>query len=106
MDSKAVHSEYRTLDSRLRTFSEWPKNHCLTPNELAKNGFFHVFKNDNVICFHCGVGLYNFVRGDDVFIEHARFSPLCLFLKQMYTLEQIQKAQREKPAFYSAKYSV
>ena len=35
---------------------------------------------DSVTCFHCDIGLRDWVRGDDAFAEHARWSPYCVFV--------------------------
>ena len=37
-------------------------------------------KLDSVTCFHCDIGLRDWVRGDDAYAEHARWSPYCVFL--------------------------
>ena len=37
-------------------------------------------KLDSVNCFHCDIGLRDWIRGDDAYAEHARWSPYCVFL--------------------------
>jgi len=35
---------------------------------------------DNVTCFHCDIGLRDWVRVDNAFAEHARWSPYCVYV--------------------------
>ena len=42
--------------------------------------FFITGNLDKVTCFHCGVGLRDWVVNDDAFAEHARWSPYCVFV--------------------------
>jgi len=37
---------------------------------------------DYVRCFFCGGGLRNWEPGDDPWVEHARWFPRCIFVKQ------------------------
>jgi hypothetical protein len=38
------HPKYSTVESRLRTFTDWPSDMCQTPQQLAQAGFYHVGK--------------------------------------------------------------
>ena len=34
---------------------------------------------DNTTCFHCDIGLRDWVPGDIAFAEHVRWSPFCVY---------------------------
>lgn len=38
------HPKYSTVESRLRTYTDWPSNMCQTPQQLAQAGFYYVGK--------------------------------------------------------------
>ncbi|XP_078612898.1 baculoviral IAP repeat-containing protein 7-like isoform X2 [Branchiostoma floridae x Branchiostoma japonicum] len=66
---------------RLSTYHTWPHT-WLTPAELAQAGFFYTLKGgDSARCFHCGGGLKNWQPGDDPWVEHARWYPMCKFVE-------------------------
>ncbi|XP_078693584.1 baculoviral IAP repeat-containing protein 7-like isoform X2 [Branchiostoma floridae x Branchiostoma belcheri] len=66
---------------RLSTYHTWPHT-FLSPAELAKAGFFYTLKGgDSARCFHCGGGLKNWQPGDDPWVEHARWYPMCKFVE-------------------------
>ncbi|XP_045474277.1 baculoviral IAP repeat-containing protein 7-A [Harmonia axyridis] len=70
-----------TLESRLRTFNTWPSQLIQTPEDLANAGFYYEGINDQVRCFHCDGGLRHWDPEDDPWTEHARWFPLCSFVK-------------------------
>ncbi|OPL33585.1 hypothetical protein AM593_01348, partial [Mytilus galloprovincialis] len=49
--------------------------------------------NDHVRCFHCGIGLQNWDSEDNPFVEHARWSAECQFLKDKKGLDFIATVQ-------------
>ena len=69
------------VDDRVRTFdSRWPERVGVTPRKMAEAGFFLVGPGDLVKCFICGVALRNWNYENDPWLEHARFSPKCLYV--------------------------
>jgi Inhibitor of Apoptosis domain. len=38
------HPKYSTVESRLRTFTDWPPDMSQTPQQLAQAGFYHIGK--------------------------------------------------------------
>ncbi|KAL3279746.1 hypothetical protein HHI36_017254 [Cryptolaemus montrouzieri] len=70
-----------TLESRLRTFNTWPSELIQTPEDLAQAGFYYEGIGDQVRCFHCDGGLRHWDPEDDPWTEHARWFPLCSFVK-------------------------
>lgn len=76
-----VHTDKITLESRMKTFEDWPVQISQTPKELAEAGFFYTGRGDKVLCFHCGLGLHSWMRNDDVWNMHAKFNAKCEFLQ-------------------------
>uniref|UniRef100_A0A8D0CA55 RING-type E3 ubiquitin transferase n=1 Tax=Salvator merianae TaxID=96440 RepID=A0A8D0CA55_SALMN len=67
---------------RLTTFGNWPTYARVSPESLARAGFFYTGERDYVRCFYCDGALSNWERGDDPWMEHARWFPRCKFLLQ------------------------
>ena len=86
------YSAYTTVESRLKTFSQWPTRLKQTPRAMAQAGFFYLGTNDHVNCFHCGCGLRNWEPEDDPWLEHARWFPQCRFLLLMKGEQYVQEA--------------
>lgn len=72
--------EYYLYKARLQTFDEWPKNRKQTPGQLSTAGFFYTKKDDRVICFCCGQGLYQWEEVDDPWEQHALYRESCEYL--------------------------
>ncbi|XP_033741408.1 baculoviral IAP repeat-containing protein 7-like isoform X2 [Pecten maximus] len=60
----------------------WPAYLNQTPYEMSSAGFFYSGNGDYCRCFYCGGGLRNWEPGDDPWVEHARWFPQCLYVKQ------------------------
>ncbi|KAJ8313569.1 hypothetical protein KUTeg_008130 [Tegillarca granosa] len=78
--SKPKYQQYAVKAHRLSTFRNFPLDITQTPEELAEAGFFFSGKDDVVYCYHCGQGLRAWEPEDDVWVEHARWSPDCVHL--------------------------
>ncbi|XP_060573024.1 uncharacterized protein LOC132730958 [Ruditapes philippinarum] len=76
------HSQYATKTAREASYSTWPDTSSHTPEVLADAGFFYAGFGDCVRCFYCGIGLRHWTAEDDPWIEHARWSKNCVFVKQ------------------------
>ncbi|KAI8742847.1 death-associated inhibitor of apoptosis 1 [Biomphalaria glabrata] len=74
--------EYALNLKRVESFASWPRDHHLSPKELAAAGFYYAGYGDCSRCFCCGGGLRNWEDEDDVWIEHARWFPKCAFVRQ------------------------
>lgn len=92
--------EFTTKEDRLATFKNWPKSLKQTPEALAEAGFFYMNVGDNVACFYCAVGCKSWEEHDIPWVEHAKWSPDCLFLQLHKGLEFARsfKPEDEKPA--------
>ncbi|XP_014670102.1 PREDICTED: inhibitor of apoptosis protein-like [Priapulus caudatus] len=67
---------------RLRTFKGvWPNSAPVSPERLAKAGFFYAGDGDDrVRCFCCGAELCGWQYGDSAAGKHLRFVPNCDFI--------------------------
>ncbi|XP_012551316.1 inhibitor of apoptosis protein isoform X2 [Bombyx mori] len=76
--------DMRREEERLKTFDQWPVT-FLTPEQLARNGFYYLGRGDEVCCAFCKVEIMRWVEGDDPAADHRRWAPQCPFVrKQMY----------------------
>ena len=66
------------------------------PLDMARAGFFYVELNNSARCFFCGQGITGWNYQDSPWIEHARWSPNCLFLEQQKGKSFIQDIQKHK----------
>lgn len=82
--------KYCTVESRVRTFQNWPPELRQRPTEMAGAGFYHItprgagasaMGSDKVKCYYCDGGLMNWQSEDDPWTEHARWFNLCGFLR-------------------------
>ena len=65
------------LSERLETFKAWPIGLAQTPLAMAEAGFCYVNVGDRVQCYHCDIGLMNWLPVDSPWDLHARMSPHC-----------------------------
>lgn len=77
---KIFNSDMVTLEQRLKTFDNKEWRCAQSKNELSTCGFYYTGEGENVQCFHCGVGLFDWKTEDNPWMEHALNSPLCPFL--------------------------
>jgi len=83
--------KYCTVESRLRTFHDWPSELRQRPADMADAGFYHILPRggassssdatDKVKCYYCDGGLMNWAPEDDPWIEHARWFDQCSFVR-------------------------
>ncbi|KAH3795375.1 hypothetical protein DPMN_148925 [Dreissena polymorpha] len=66
---------YRTFQSRMDTFGNWPLYLVQRPGQMAEAGWFYMGIDDNTRCFACGCTLMNWEPEDDPWKEHCRWSP-------------------------------
>lgn len=73
--------DFKNELARLSTFTNWPKTHIVTPQGLAKSGFYSLKWKDFTKCAFCDVVLVSWESGDDPDKEHQRCSPDCSFVQ-------------------------
>ncbi|XP_078659105.1 baculoviral IAP repeat-containing protein 7-like [Branchiostoma floridae x Branchiostoma belcheri] len=59
----------------------WPMDTPVSPEQLAKLGFFYLGVRDKVECAFCGGVLHQWEQGDDPKVEHERHYPHCPFIR-------------------------
>ncbi|KAH8405127.1 hypothetical protein KR222_004197 [Zaprionus bogoriensis] len=72
--------KYSCMESRLRTFSDWPISNIQPAEPLAQAGLYYQKIDDQVRCFHCNIGLRSWQKEDEPWHEHAKWSPKCQFV--------------------------
>lgn len=85
--------QYSITCIRLGTFQSWPTDIQQHPETLAESGFYYTGNDDHVRCFYCGIGLRNWDSEDNAFVEHARWSPECQYLKDKKGIDFINFVQ-------------
>lgn len=71
--------EFNTFFQRLKTFESWPIPSIVSPEKLAKAGFYYLLHEDVVQCEYCKGVLSNWKSGDDPDKEHRIHFPKCDF---------------------------
>lgn len=72
----------KSEEFRLDTFENWPLNFKkVTPETLAKQGYFSTKDGDKCKCAFCGLTNYKWSEEDTPFQEHTKYNKNCLFLK-------------------------
>ncbi|KAK3593115.1 hypothetical protein CHS0354_018242 [Potamilus streckersoni] len=82
-EQPAKYPQYAVKNTRINSFQGWPAELRQRPEEMAECGFYYAGFSDCVRCFHCGVGLRNWMSEDDPWIEHARWSTECIYVLKM-----------------------
>lgn len=61
---------------RLASFVHWPVS-FISKESLAKSGFYYTHQSDEVQCAYCAGVIGRWEEGDDPFVEHEKFFPMC-----------------------------
>lgn len=80
---KPAFPEYYIEGARLQSFDGWPKTMKQTGEQLSAAGFFYTHKEDRVICFCCGGGLYKWEEHDEAWEQHALHHGECDYVRVM-----------------------
>ncbi|CAD7012398.1 unnamed protein product [Ceratitis capitata] len=94
MDEVVDESDYLLESNRLATFKNWP-NPNISPESLAKAGFYYLNRSDQVKCAWCKGIIAKWEEQDDAFEEHKRFFPDCLRVKLGPNLEMASDGMRD-----------
>jgi hypothetical protein len=95
--SGPANSKYSGLESRLRSFRDWPPALKQEPQQLAEAGFYYIGLSDQTKCFYCDGGLRNWQPDDDPWTEHSRWFSKCGFVRLVKGDEFIAKCLAERP---------
>ena len=77
--SNEPQKQYRTMLQRLQTFTNWPISSIVSPEKLAKAGFYYLQHKDMVQCIYCSGIVRKWELGDDPDKEHRIHFPKCDF---------------------------
>ena len=77
-----VYPTFKLYTDRIETFktNHWPIGLSQRPHMLAEAGFFYTGRGDQVICYHCGGCVNQWMKSDDPWIEHMKFFPSCNYI--------------------------
>lgn len=70
--------------ARLETFAAWPISSIVSPELLAKSGFYYTQVEDKVRCVYCSGVVNKWEVGDIPDNEHLRHFPYCSFIKSKH----------------------
>jgi len=90
--SNSIHPEYSSYQDRLSTFEGWPALQTPTKELMAEAGFFRTYKNDHVLCFHCGIGLSDWKDDEDPWMKHALWTNECAYVVEKKGINYIRDA--------------
>ena len=96
--NRAAMIEYAVYESRLKTFSRWPKTSSMTPKALCEAGFYYTGFDDMVRCFYCAGAIREWAITDDPHVEHARWFPDCAYLIQVKSTQFVDQVHASTPA--------
>lgn len=71
-DKELDNISYRTYRQRLNSFANWKGK--LTPEELAKAGFYFTSISDICKCYYCGLEIFQWTEDDCPIIEHYKYN--------------------------------
>ncbi|XP_071443953.1 death-associated inhibitor of apoptosis 2-like [Hetaerina americana] len=81
----------------------WPVSRVKqTPRALAEAGFFYTGQSDQVRCFYCDGGLWNWQEEDDPWLEHTRWFPNCAYVLLVKGEAFVEAVKNMKPPTNSA----
>jgi len=67
-------------EHRIQTFSDWPGDSAVSPQRIAKAGFYSTKQGFEVECFACHLKISDWNYGDQVMARHRALSPQCPFV--------------------------
>ncbi|KAG8040581.1 hypothetical protein G9C98_002577 [Cotesia typhae] len=90
--------EYGTYEQRLRSFENWPATNNVTPESLARAGFYYLQQEDTVECVYCRGVMSKWEPGDDPFNEHRNGFPHCDFFNHQESNSALTTEEKEELA--------
>lgn len=83
--------DYKCYEIRLRSFEHWPTSFKQNPKQLSLAGFYYTGRGDQVLCFHCGVGVKDWEPNDDPWEQHAIWYSNCNYLLEVKGSRYVEK---------------
>ncbi|XP_069136695.1 uncharacterized protein [Argopecten irradians] len=97
-------ARYTELNARRESYTHWPHRNAHDIDRLVNAGFFYTGAEDIVRCFYCDIGLAEWDRDDDPWVEHARHSPECPYLRNQKGQDYINNIQTQWARIYTPKH--
>uniref|UniRef100_K1PZ94 Apoptosis inhibitor IAP n=1 Tax=Magallana gigas TaxID=29159 RepID=K1PZ94_MAGGI len=91
------HPEYTARSARLASYHSFARHMEQHPADMTDAGFYYAGFGDSCRCFHCGIGLRNWDPEDNPWIEHARWSAECPYIRKIKGqafIDLVQEAAR------------
>ncbi|XP_066570775.1 E3 ubiquitin-protein ligase XIAP isoform X2 [Amia ocellicauda] len=86
-DIEADHSmDMSGLVTRIESFQNFPRSDLVSPQRLARAGFYYTGEADRVQCFSCRQTVDNWRNGDAPAERHQQVSPQCTYLSCTHRL--------------------
>lgn len=95
-DNEPNYPDFKTVNSRLQSFKDWPKSMGQSPEDLTDAGFFYIGKGDKVLCHSCGGGIHNWESDDDPWTQHIIWYRYCQYVQEKKNINEIEKALRKR----------
>ncbi|XP_076444751.1 baculoviral IAP repeat-containing protein 7-B-like [Babylonia areolata] len=95
VDKEGKYPQFASEQRRSNTFHGFPLRDEHLLRRLVQIGFFYTGHSDIVICYSCGLSLYQWLQEDDPYIVHARWKPNCQHIRSVLTSAYIDAVQRE-----------
>ncbi|XP_065342970.1 baculoviral IAP repeat-containing protein 7-B-like [Cloeon dipterum] len=73
--------EMVNIQKRQESFKEWSGQNKPSVAELSAAGFYYTGKEDECLCFYCGLGLRAWEPQNRPLEEHEKISPKCAYVK-------------------------
>ena len=83
VQTRILYPQYENIVTRINTFVNWPIKCKASPSEFASCGFWYVGVSDMVQCFHCGIVIKDWLKGNIPLDEHYRQMPGCSFINKI-----------------------
>lgn len=75
----------QSIDECLSTFDDWPEYTSVTPENLAKTGFYYLGEKLKVKCYMCGLEVDDWCPGMTAFGTHSQRSNTCEIIRAIRT---------------------
>ena len=75
---------------RVLSFQNWPIQLYQNKHALASAGFYYTNNSDIVKCFSCGLQLGQWLRSDDVWGQHRKWSPYCHYINMVGSVKLVE----------------
>ncbi|VDI71876.1 E3 ubiquitin-protein ligase XIAP [Mytilus galloprovincialis] len=95
-----LYPKYENSYERVSSFGKWQYGDIQSYTRLVNAGFFYKGWSDYTVCFCCGLWVAEWEKDEDPWKVHAKYCPVCLFLKKSKGLKYIRDIQTEWRKIY------